>query len=73
MSLHDPQNFALIVRGMIDIQKHEGWLPECREANQMQFIQGGSRKLIPLFLLSTSHVVDVQLTSFCYSQTEILS
>ncbi|KAJ6582482.1 glycoside hydrolase family 92 protein [Mycena vulgaris] len=42
MSLHDPQNFALIVRGMIDIQKHEGWLPEAREAGQPQFIQGGS-------------------------------
>lgn len=24
MSLHDPENFAKIVRGMIDIQKHEG-------------------------------------------------
>ncbi|KAJ7115134.1 glycosyl hydrolase family 92-domain-containing protein [Mycena crocata] len=42
MSLHDPKNFALIVRGMIDIQKHEGWLPEAREAGQPQFIQGGS-------------------------------
>ncbi|KAJ7135659.1 glycoside hydrolase family 92 protein [Mycena epipterygia] len=42
MSLHDPENFALIVRGMIDIQKHEGWLPEAREAGQPQFIQGGS-------------------------------
>ncbi|KAJ6613163.1 glycoside hydrolase family 92 protein [Mycena sp. CBHHK59/15] len=42
MSLHDPTNFALIVRGMIDIQKHEGWLPEAREAGNPQFIQGGS-------------------------------
>ncbi|KAJ7624866.1 glycoside hydrolase family 92 protein [Roridomyces roridus] len=42
MSLHDPENFARIVRGMIDIQKHEGWLPEAREAGQPQFIQGGS-------------------------------
>ncbi|KAF7289771.1 Glycoside hydrolase family 92 protein [Mycena indigotica] len=42
MSLHDPENFARIVRGMIDIQKHEGWLPEGREAGQQQFIQGGS-------------------------------
>ncbi|KAJ7597790.1 glycoside hydrolase family 92 protein [Mycena floridula] len=42
MSLHDPENFARIVRGMIDIQKHEGWLPECREAGTKQFIQGGS-------------------------------
>ncbi|KAF8193206.1 glycoside hydrolase family 92 protein [Mycena galopus ATCC 62051] len=42
MSLHDPQNFALIVRGMINIQQHEGWLPEAREAGKPQFIQGGS-------------------------------
>ncbi|KAI0085290.1 family 92 glycosyl hydrolase, partial [Irpex rosettiformis] len=42
MSLHDPVNFARIVRGMINIQQHEGWLPECRGATAQQFIQGGS-------------------------------
>ncbi|KAF5372699.1 hypothetical protein D9615_009852 [Tricholomella constricta] len=42
MSLHDPVAFSRIVRGMIDIQKHEGWLPECRGATAMHFIQGGS-------------------------------
>ncbi|KAF9448478.1 glycoside hydrolase family 92 protein [Macrolepiota fuliginosa MF-IS2] len=42
MSLHDPAVFARIVRAMIDIQKHEGWLPECRGATVMHFIQGGS-------------------------------
>lgn len=42
MSLHDPTTFARIVRGMIDIQKHEGWLPECREATVKQWVQGGS-------------------------------
>jgi len=42
MSLHDPAIFARIVRAMIDIQKHEGWLPECRGATVMHFIQGGS-------------------------------
>ncbi|CAA7263424.1 unnamed protein product [Cyclocybe aegerita] len=42
MSLHDPVTLAKIVRGMIDIQKHEGWLPECRGATVMHFIQGGS-------------------------------
>ncbi|KAJ3768583.1 glycoside hydrolase family 92 protein [Lentinula raphanica] len=42
MALHDPMTFSRIVRGMIDIQKHEGWLPECRGATAMQFIQGGS-------------------------------
>lgn len=62
MSLHDPETFSRIVRGMIDIQKHEGrpsrpprsqsnsigyrlgWLPECRGATAMHFIQGGSSK-----------------------------
>ncbi|KAF4613241.1 hypothetical protein D9613_010771 [Agrocybe pediades] len=42
MSLHDPVTFSRIVRGMIDIQKHEGWLPECRGATAMHFVQGGS-------------------------------
>lgn len=44
MSLHDPVTFSRIVRGMIDIQKHEGWLPECRGATAMHFIQGGTSK-----------------------------
>ncbi|KAI0922609.1 hypothetical protein AcV5_009537 [Taiwanofungus camphoratus] len=42
MALHDPVNFARIVRGLINIQQHEGWLPECRGATAKQFIQGGS-------------------------------
>ncbi|KZT08230.1 glycoside hydrolase family 92 protein [Laetiporus sulphureus 93-53] len=42
MSLHDPVNFARIIRGLINIQQHEGWLPECRGATKQQFIQGGS-------------------------------
>ncbi|KAH7921949.1 glycoside hydrolase family 92 protein [Leucogyrophana mollusca] len=42
MSLHDPEEFARIVRGMINIQQHEGWLPECRGATVQQYIQGGS-------------------------------
>ncbi|PIL28599.1 hypothetical protein GSI_08641 [Ganoderma sinense ZZ0214-1] len=42
MSLHDPEEFARIVRGMINIQQHEGWLPECRGATAQQWIQGGS-------------------------------
>ncbi|CAL1712506.1 unnamed protein product [Somion occarium] len=42
MALHDPVNFARIVRGMINIQQHEGWLPECRGATDQQWVQGGS-------------------------------
>ncbi|KAN0133092.1 Glycosyl hydrolase family 92 domain containing protein, partial [Lactarius tabidus] len=41
-SLHDPLRFAQIVRGMIDIQQHEGWLPECRGATKKGWVQGGS-------------------------------
>ncbi|KAI9449063.1 glycoside hydrolase family 92 protein [Lactarius psammicola] len=41
-SLHDPLRFAQIVRGMINIQQHEGWLPECRGALKQQWVQGGS-------------------------------
>ncbi|CAL1712499.1 unnamed protein product [Somion occarium] len=42
MALHDPDDFARIIRGMINIQQHEGWLPECRGATAQHFIQGGS-------------------------------
>ncbi|KAF9259596.1 glycoside hydrolase family 92 protein [Marasmius fiardii PR-910] len=42
MALQDPASFARITRAMIDIQKHEGWLPECRGATAMHWIQGGS-------------------------------
>ncbi|TFK55634.1 glycoside hydrolase family 92 protein [Heliocybe sulcata] len=41
-ALHAPVEFARIVRGFINIQQHEGWLPECRGATQKQYIQGGS-------------------------------
>ena len=42
MSLHDPEMFARIVQSFIDIQKHEGWIPECRGATLQQHTQGGS-------------------------------
>ncbi|KAH9835013.1 glycoside hydrolase family 92 protein [Rhodofomes roseus] len=42
LSLHDPLNFARIVRGMINIQQHEGWLPECRGSLTQLYVQGGS-------------------------------
>ncbi|TRM65199.1 glycosyl hydrolase family 92-domain-containing protein [Schizophyllum amplum] len=49
-TMHDPYTMAEVVRGMIDIQKHEefalnsltGWLPECRSSTTKQYIQGGS-------------------------------
>lgn len=42
MAMHDPVRFANIVRGMVDIQRHEGWLPECRGATVQHYMQGGS-------------------------------
>ncbi|KAK2466575.1 hypothetical protein APHAL10511_001437 [Amanita phalloides] len=42
MSLHDPVTYSRIVRGMIDIQKNEGWLPECRSSLSQLWIQGGT-------------------------------
>ncbi|KAI5117324.1 hypothetical protein M0805_002339 [Coniferiporia weirii] len=42
MTLHDPDTFARVVRSFIDVQQHEGWLPECRGATVKQFVQGGS-------------------------------
>ncbi|KAF4581463.1 hypothetical protein EYR40_009749 [Pleurotus pulmonarius] len=57
MSLHDPENFAKITRGMIDIQKHEGFLPECRSATVMQHVQGGSNgdPILAEFYVKFSH------------------
>ncbi|KAJ7096562.1 glycosyl hydrolase family 92-domain-containing protein [Mycena belliarum] len=66
MSLHDPQNFARIVRGMIDIQRHEGWLPEAREAGQQQFIQGGSHGdpiLAEFFVKFSDHAAKLGVSS----------
>lgn len=42
MSLHDPETFARVVRSFIDVQQHEGWVPECRGATLQQHIQGGT-------------------------------
>lgn len=42
MSLHDPETYARVVRSFIDIQQHEGWLPECRGATLQMSIQGGT-------------------------------
>ena len=42
MSLHDPKTFARIARSLIDVQQHEGWLPESWSATLHQFVQGGS-------------------------------
>ncbi|KAF9052316.1 glycoside hydrolase family 92 protein [Hymenopellis radicata] len=66
MSLHDPVTFANIVRGMIDIQKHEGWLPECREMGTKMFIQGGSHGdpiLAEFFVKFQNHASDLGISA----------
>jgi hypothetical protein len=35
MAMHDPVTYSSIVRGLIDIQKHEGYVPEGTEAGQL--------------------------------------
>ncbi len=67
MSLHDPQNFARIVRGMINIQQHEGWLPECRGATAQQFIQGGSSTDSPQWFDSSILMTPTYQTEILYS------
>ena len=42
MSLHDPATYAAVVRSFIDVQQHEGWLPEYRGSTVQQHIQGGT-------------------------------
>ncbi|KAK7014456.1 hypothetical protein VNI00_019350 [Paramarasmius palmivorus] len=66
MAMHDPETFARIVRGMIDIQKHEGWLPECREMGTKQFIQGGSHgdPILAEFLVKLhAHAEDLKVST----------
>jgi hypothetical protein len=46
MSMHDPITFSKVVRSFIDIFQNEGWLPECRDAGQQQWVQGGSSELL---------------------------
>ncbi|KAL1948229.1 hypothetical protein VTO73DRAFT_12304 [Trametes versicolor] len=64
MALHDPATFARIVRGMINIQQHEGWLPECRGATAKHYIQGGSNGdpiLAEFFVKFHEHAKDLSV------------
>lgn len=42
ITLMDPHAQALMVRSLIDIYRHEGWLPDCRMSLCKGFSQGGS-------------------------------
>ncbi|OSC99282.1 glycoside hydrolase family 92 protein [Trametes coccinea BRFM310] len=64
MALHDPATFARVVRGMINIQQHEGWLPECRGATAKHYIQGGSNGdpiLAEFFVKFHEHAADLSV------------
>ncbi|KAL1746800.1 glycosyl hydrolase family 92-domain-containing protein [Schizophyllum fasciatum] len=66
MTMHDPYTMAEIVRGMIDIQKHEGWLPECRSSTTQQYIQGGSNAdpiLAEFFVKLQDHVAALNVSA----------
>ncbi|EFX02646.1 glycosyl hydrolase [Grosmannia clavigera kw1407] len=42
LTLVDPQSQTLMVRSLIDIYRHEGWLPDCRMSLCKGLTQGGS-------------------------------
>jgi predicted alpha-1,2-mannosidase len=42
LTLVDPHSQALMVRSLLDIYVHEGWLPDCRMSLCKGFTQGGS-------------------------------
>lgn len=42
ITLVDPQSQTLMVRSLLDIYKHTGWLPDCRMSLCKGFTQGGS-------------------------------
>ncbi|KLO11779.1 glycoside hydrolase family 92 protein [Schizopora paradoxa] len=66
MSLHDPFTYARIVQSFIDIQKHEGWLPECRSATLQQHVQGGSNGdpiLAELYIKYKDHLREFNISA----------
>lgn len=42
ITLLDPHSQTLMVRSLLDIYKHQGWLPDCRMSFCKGFTQGGS-------------------------------
>jgi putative alpha-1,2-mannosidase len=42
ITLLDPHSQTLMVRSLLDIYRHEGWLPDCRMSLCKGFTQGGS-------------------------------
>lgn len=42
LTINDPEALTQIIRALIDIYKHEGWLPDCRMSLCKGYTQGGS-------------------------------
>jgi putative alpha-1,2-mannosidase len=42
ITLLDPHSQTLMIRSLLDIYRHEGWLPDCRMSHCKGFTQGGS-------------------------------
>lgn len=56
ISLLDPHSQTLMMRSLIDIYRHEGWLPDCRMSLCKGFTQGGSNADILLSDFYTKNI-----------------
>ncbi|KAI0108292.1 glycoside hydrolase family 92 protein [Daldinia grandis] len=61
ITLVDPYSQTLMIRSLIDIYRHEGWLPDCRMSLCKGWTQGGSNAdivLVDAFLKNITQGVD---------------
>ncbi|KAI2638859.1 glycoside hydrolase family 92 protein [Hypomontagnella submonticulosa] len=61
ITLVDPYSQTLMIRSLIDIYRHEGWLPDCRMSLSKGWTQGGSNAdivLVDAYLKNITQDVD---------------
>ncbi|KAI5860159.1 glycoside hydrolase family 92 protein [Durotheca rogersii] len=61
LTLVDPHSQTLMIRSLIDIYRHEGWLPDCRMSLCKGWTQGGSNAdvvLVDAFLKNITQGID---------------
>lgn len=61
ITLVDPHSQTLMIRALIDIYRHEGWLPDCRMSLSKGWTQGGSNAdivLVDAYLKNITQDVD---------------
>ncbi|KAI1362668.1 glycoside hydrolase family 92 protein [Xylaria arbuscula] len=61
ITLVDPYSQTLMIRSLIDIYRHEGWLPDCRMSLSKGWTQGGSNAdivLVDSYLKNITQDVD---------------